>query len=137
MDDQTGPPQGERVLICVGADRATGRDDADPLDLRMLQGCVHTGFDDSDDRYAVFFTQTRQGVSGGGVASHDNRLHAASNEKPGVLIGKVPDRLRTLRSIRQPGGVPEIKNVLVRQKFLHRPHHGQAADTRVKKSKRR
>ena len=122
------------MLIGMRADGAAGGDDADALGVRVGERGIHAGLDHAEDRHPVLLAQARQGVRGGRVAGHHDGLDPARNQKPRVLIGKLADGFRAFRAVGQAGRVAQIQNVLGGQQFLHRPHDGQAADTRVEKS---
>jgi phosphatidylserine decarboxylase len=137
MDDQSGFPQGERVLVSVGPDRPAGRNDADPAGVRASQHRLYAGLDDTENRDSILLAQLRERMGRGRIAGDNDRLDSATDQKPDVLVSKLADRFRAFGSIGQACRVAKIKDILGGQEFLHGTDHGQTTDTGVEKSKGR
>jgi hypothetical protein len=138
---QTGDPgpgiePGDGLLVGPGADGRQGADDPDVPVFAGRQGAVGPGKDRADDRDLGGRGQRRQGGGRRGVAGDHHQLDPVAEQEPLAGQGVALDRARALGAVGDPGGVPQVDEVLARQGGSQGPDHGEPSDPGVEDADR-
>ena len=87
-------------------------------------------------RFRIETAERLHGNRRDGVAGDDNHLHAAVEQKRGVLAGKAADGIHGFIAVRHSGCVAEIKNVFIGEGAVHGGDDGQSAEPGIEHADR-
>ena len=122
--------------VAARGDGRLGREHADPPVPRRLHGGVRLRRDHADDGNGELRLKIRKRRRRRRVARDDDQLHALTFEPRADLLREPPDLRERPRPVRQPRGVAEVEEVLVRQRHEQLVQDGQPAHARVEDTDR-
>ena len=130
------PPIVAAALVRARRDRPHGADHTDAPGVRRGHGSAEPGLDHADHGHREVVLERLEACSRGAVARDDYEPGAAIDEQLADLQRVLQDLVARLRPVREPAGVAEVHDGLVREQVDERAQHRQTAEAGVEHADR-